>query len=148
MRHIAFSIKFDDLLEGLFDAESRGYVNVTRREDIALFNYSKTCTFDKAWNVATRSARGLILDLKTNTVASLGLAKFFNYGENPLEPIPNEPHRVYPKMDGSCVQLYFCPLANDWRFNTRGSFDSEQAIEAQAIFDENRPIKMYAILSK
>jgi len=48
--------------------------------DLYLYNYTRKCTFEKAWNIATLLCRGLILDGSGNII-SYPLGKFFNWEE-------------------------------------------------------------------
>lgn len=100
---------------------------------LALFNYTESCAYEGVWNPTTRACRGLILDLDCNVVA-LPFPKFFNYGE------PNAPDLdldaevvVTDKQDGSLGILY-PGSRGDWAVATRGSFTSEQALHATAVW--------------
>ena len=66
---------------------------------LAIFNYSRTCQYDRLWDDVTLNCRGLILDTEGNIIAR-PFPKFFNYEEHSAEEIPNELFEVYEKMDG------------------------------------------------
>lgn len=107
--------------------------------DLVLYNYSDQCTYDRAWNETTLSARGIVFDTRTGRRVAMPFPKFFNLGEMPetrLENLPNESYVVTEKMDGSLGIIYHHD--GRWRVNTRGSFNSEQAQRAEEILKRHR----------
>ncbi|UUV46239.1 RNA ligase [Bacillus phage vB_BanS-Thrax2] len=129
----------------LLEAE-QGYIKINKHpedENIVILNYTEQTTFARRWNNETMTARGLILDLteaKDNGiiyVLAKPFDKFFNYGEylEYQEDIDfTRPPMVMEKMDGSLGISYF--FNDEIRFATRGSFISDQAIEATKIWKE------------
>ena len=97
---------------------------------LAIFNYSRTCQYDRLWDDITLNCRGLVLDTKGNVVAK-PFPKFFNYEEHKADEIPNESFEVFEKMDGS-LGIWF-HYNGEWHMATRGSFTSEQAIKGMEI---------------
>lgn len=100
---------------------------------LAIYNYTEKCAYEGHWDDATRQCRGLILDEQFNVVAR-PFPKFFNYGE------PNAPELdldarvvVTDKLDGLLGILYPDPLGG-LSVATRGSFTSDQAIHATAVW--------------
>jgi hypothetical protein len=67
---------------------------------LSIYNYSRTCQYDRLWDDITLNCRGLVLDNDGNVIAK-PFPKFFNYEEHTAEEIPNELFDVYEKMDGS-----------------------------------------------
>lgn len=67
--------------------------------------------------------RGLILDSKTHDVISLGFRKFFNVGETNAVSIDWDNALIYPKLDGSFIQLY--NYNNVWYAGTTGTAEGE-----------------------
>lgn len=132
-QHPAFSISYDELFRGLHERAAQGLISVKDLGPLKLFNYTPQCTFEKSWDVYTRSARGLVLNTYLQKVEALGMPKFFNYSEVPVE-LPNEQPRIYPKVDGSCVIFYYSRYHDAWKCVTRGSFDSDQAQMAEYLF--------------
>jgi len=121
--------------------EERKKGNIRRQDnfngDLCLYNYTDQCTFDRAWNDVTRNSRGIVFEVATGKIIALPFPKFFNLGEMPetrLENLPDEEYVVTEKMDGSLGILYY--YKDKWRMNTRGSFDSEQAIKGLEIFNK------------
>lgn len=113
------------------DALRRRQEYITERSHPALplliWNYNARCQYERAWDEYTRMARGLITDTEGRIVAR-GFPKFFNLNETEetrLENLPNAPHHVYEKLDGSLGILYWD--GNEPCIATRGSFTSEQA---------------------
>lgn len=71
--------------------------------------------------------------------------KFFNMGELAVSKQRNllkkTDYTCYEKLDGSLGILYY--YDGEWQVNTRGSFSSEQAIEAKKMIDEQYFFKEY-----
>lgn len=104
-----------------------------------IYNYSKQCQIDQAWNSITLECRGLILD-KDKHIIARPFAKFFNYEEKPcknLRELNKPPDATFEKVDGSLGILYY-PLKitgpESGLIASRGSFDSLQAIEGTKMF--------------
>lgn len=110
---------------------------------LKIYNYTRTCQFEKAWNPITLICRGLVLDFDYNIVAR-PLAKFFNWEElkdfeeeNAKGIIPwHLPYEVFNKEDGSLGIIF--EYNNVWMVASRGSFTSDQAIKA------NEMLKKYS----
>jgi len=91
---------------------------------LELFNYSRQCQYDNAWDKYTMMARGLILDPKNKKVICFCLPKFMNFGEVSMS-VPDEPFTITEKLDGSAGFIW--NNNGKWNVSTRGSFNSEQA---------------------
>jgi len=82
--------------------------------------------------------RGLTIELDTGKVW-YSLHKFFNHNENPftmdeyVKWDENDEIEVTEKLDGSLIQPIF--INNSIRLKTKGTFNSEQAMNAQIILD-------------
>jgi RNA ligase len=126
--------------------------NVTDCGKYALYNYNKDCQFQAVWNEATIACRGLIIHIETGSICARPFPKFFNWEELPglgIE-VPKEKFSYAPKMDGSLGILWnarfeekhhrYCDMDN-WNFATRGSFNSDQALEASEILVEEYLLK-------
>ena len=113
-----------------------GWIRIQEKDGLRLHSYSEKCQYERHWNEWTLQARGIVTDLEGNIVAR-PFRKFFNIEELEgveLQMPPWPPARVQEKMDGS---LCICWFYNDeWRFCTRGSFVSEQALAAKEIGGE------------
>jgi len=102
-----------------------------------LYNYTDKTTYDKKWNKHTLNARGTVYEVGTNKIVAIAFPKFFNFGE--LQPVIQKTllkktkFDVFEKMDGSLGIIYF--YDGEWRINTRGSFQSDQAIRGKEILD-------------
>jgi RNA ligase len=107
------------------------YISVQKHptEDLYIYNYTQKAQFDKLWTEETLFCRGLIMDSNGNVVAR-PFSKFFNYGEYAGE-IPNTDFEVTEKLDGSLGIMYW--IGKTPYIATRGSFTSDQAIEATKI---------------
>jgi RNA ligase len=97
---------------------------------ISIYNYSRTCQYERLWDEITMDCRGLVLDYDGNVVAK-PFRKFFNFEELTTEQIPNEPFEVFEKMDGSLGILF--NYKGEWVLSTKGSFTSEQSIKGMEI---------------
>ena len=128
-KHPALSMPFEDLYKGLMAEVEAGYINVQTKDGLELFNYTMEATFEKHWNVFTLISRGLILHPATQRIVALPFPKFFNYGEVE-ESLPNLGFTTSTKMDGSLGILYH--WMGKWHVATRGSFESDQAVWAEA----------------
>ncbi len=124
MKYDLNKIAMDYVSEGLVDGQRHATL------PLAIFNYSRTCQYDRLWDDFTLNCRGLILDMQGNVVAK-GFPKFFNMEELSDEQIPKEPFEVFEKMDGS-LGIFF-HYEGEWHMATRGSFTSEQAIKGMEI---------------
>lgn len=146
INHPATRYSFSVLLANLMARVESGSVNITRKGNLALFNYSKDCQFDHLWDDFTVMARGLILDMKNECVAALPFPKFFNASEKEGSAVVkfDAPFDAHTKMDGSLGIVYF--YDGLWRVATRGSFTSEQAAWAEKWLHDN--IKVYQQLDQ
>ena len=108
--------------------------------DLHILNYTEKAQFGRVWNDATRQCRGLIVrGLMTvgmyTTVVARPFPKFFNYGENGTDDYDFFARaEVTDKKDGSLGILYDGP--DGPAIATRGSFASDQAIHATAVYRE------------
>ena len=104
---------------------------------LVLYNYSDKCVFDKKWNKYTLNARGTVYELSTGKVVAKAFPKFFNFSELPPSKSRNLAKKTdfstSEKVDGSLGVVYF--YDGDWQVNTRGSFNSDQAIEGFEILN-------------
>lgn len=126
--HPARTLSYSELITGLEAAVEEKLVNKKISSDgLWLFNYSNSCVYERAWNIFTLIARGLIVDPVAQKVIATPFPKFFNFGERD-EALPDEPFESFEKLDGSMIDLFH---HHGWRAATRGSFDSEQAVWAQ-----------------
>jgi RNA ligase len=90
-----------------------------------------------SWDDFTRSCRGLIINTELKKVVALPFPKFFNYGEGGRYDIPNTDFKVVEKYDGSLIIVFWDEEKSEWRFATKGSFQSEQSQYAEASMKVN-----------
>ena len=70
-----------------------------------------------------QQSRGIILNEKDNwSVVSYSYDKFFNYGESCASKIDWDSARIYDKLDGSLMILYY--YDNQWQVQTSGTADA------------------------
>lgn len=122
------------MLDALRKLQADGLVSCQRHPHapLTIWNYTARCQYSRAWTPETLAARGLILH-DDGSVVARGFVKFFNLGEH-QGPLPDEPFRVFDKVDGSLGILYF--VDGEPAIATRGSFASDQAVRATAMFRE------------
>ena len=134
LMHPARRMPFPALMAGLERARGLGFVH--RRVDgqaaLQLFIYTPRCVYEDGWDEFTVMARGLIVDEAAGQVVATPFPKFFNVGERWGE-VPDLPFEAFEKLDGSLVIAFH--HAGRWRAATKGAFDSEQAVWAQARLD-------------
>ena len=123
-------MKYD--LDILNDYIERGLIikQVHPTLPLSIYNYSRSCQYDKLWDEVTLDCRGLVLDNEGNVIAK-PFPKFFNYEEHTVDEIPNEYFDVYEKLDGSLGICFH--YEGEWHMATRGSFTSEQAIKGKEL---------------
>lgn len=116
-----------------------GYVKVQLHptRPLAIYNYTPKTQFERAWNDVTRACRGLIVNFETEEVVARPFPKFFNYGEDTSTLDLDAQVTVTDKADGSLGIIYKMPGdGNGYSVATRGSFTSEQAVEAILMMDD------------
>lgn len=130
-----------DLLDRMVN---EGFVRVQTHPVLPLriLNYSEQTQFRGLWNACTLACRGLIIDQYDNVIAR-PFEKFFNMGDSHAAHIDwDDPVEVTDKKDGSMGILYSIrpynpdmpPYGHEYSFATRGSFASDQAIHATALW--------------
>lgn len=121
----------NNLIAELEARVAKGLIGRRDRGPLSIYNYTDTCTFDRAWDEYTMMARGLIVNQLTGQIVARGFSKFFNYGENPdIDYTKLGAFEATEKLDGSLGILYWDELTSAYRVATRGSFESDQAIWA------------------
>ena len=99
--------------------------------DIWILNYSPKAQSKRVWDEYTSACRGLVIDGDGNILAR-PFKKFKNYEEHdPSEIDLSRPFQIYEKMDGSLIIVFYYEPRMEWIVASRGSFISEQSIEAK-----------------
>jgi RNA ligase len=120
----------------------QGYVreNFHPTLDLRIINYTEKAQFDNEWNAVTAQTRGLIVNSE-GTVIARPFDKFMNYGQNSMDKhLMDERVVVTDKMDGSLGILW--NYQGEQGIATRGSFTSEQAVHATALWKEKYGFKV------
>jgi len=108
--------------------------------NIWILNYSPKVQSKKFWDEYTLSSRGLIIDIDGNILAR-PFRKFKNLEEyDPSEIDMTQDYDVFEKMDGSLIILFYYEPRMKWIIASRGSFISEQALEAQKMLNSKTDI--------
>jgi RNA ligase len=160
--HPARTIPFRELVDALRSAREARLVSEQASPDgLRVYCYTPSCVYDGQWNEATLIARGLILDVKNETVVATPFPKFFNALERG-ETIPDLSFETFEKVDGSLIIIFW--HAGEWKTATKGAFASAQAqwaaerlrscdlsalrrgttYLAEAVYAENRIVVRYA----
>jgi len=118
-------------------------VNVSVEDDLYLFKYNQ---ISANWNEKlTHECRGIILRHSGNEwkYVSIPFYKFFNLGEgkcpwftdDAFAKIANDV--VYAeKIDGSCIQLWYDDVKNEWRASTLGSISTANVFDHPFTFSD------------
>lgn len=105
--------------------------------DIWILNYSPKVQSKKFWDDYTLSCRGMVIDSDGNILAR-PFRKFKNFEEHdPSEIDMSKEFEIFEKMDGSLIIIFFYEAIMQWIIASRGSFISEQVIEARKIMNVN-----------
>lgn len=103
--------------------------------DIWILNYSPKAQSKKFWDEYTIACRGMVIDSDGNILAR-PFKKFKNYEEHdPSEIDMSQDFDIFEKMDGSLIIIFYYEERMTWIVATRGSFISEQSIEARKMLD-------------
>lgn len=110
--------------------------NHPEHTNLVILNYTQDVQFGRMWTDLTMASRGLVVDMDTGDVVARPFEKFFNLSEPECIDInTSEPYTLWEKMDGSLGILF--NYEGEWIWATRGSFTSDQAVEAKRIFEES-----------
>jgi hypothetical protein len=105
--------------------------------DLWILNYSPKVQSKKFWDDYTLSCRGLVIDAEGNIYAR-PFRKFKNMEEhNPDEIDMSKKFEIFEKMDGSLIIMFYYEPRMEWIIASRGSFISEQMMEAEKMFDRS-----------
>jgi len=116
-------VSIDITLNSLYETYKIKTKQSTIYPNLYLFKYSQIES--PMQERIVQECRGIILDSNDNwNVVSYSFNKFFNLGENQYlqEHFDWNDYRVYPKQDGSLVQLYY--YANKWNIASSGNPDA------------------------
>lgn len=103
--------------------------------DIWILNYSPKVQSKSFWDEYTLACRGLVID-NEGTILARPFRKFKNLEEHdPSEIDMSQKYEVFEKMDGSLIILFYYEPRMEWIIASRGSFISEQVVEAGKMFD-------------
>lgn len=102
---------------------------------LILYDYTDKTTYERYWNEHTINNRGMVYELSTGKVVARPFPKFFNWSELDKKEqqrlLSLNSFTATSKEDGSLGIIYF--YDGEWRVNTRGSFNSDQAIKAKSM---------------
>jgi len=125
------------LLNELNALVEEGSVNKSKHYtyDLWIYNYSHKAIpmYGNTWPQALSEARGLVLDGDGNVIAR-AFPKFWNLDINNIR---KEPCTITEKMDGSMILAF--NYLGDTIVASRGSFQSEQALWASSLLQNDYP---------
>lgn len=108
--------------------------------NIWILNYSPKVVFKKFWDIYTMSCCGLVVDANGNIIAR-PFKKFKSYEEYDTSEIDmSQKYEIFENYDGSFIQLFYIKSQMKWIVASRGSFISEQALEAEKFINERAGI--------
>lgn len=129
----------------LIDFLNRDGLNSKECGDLILFDYSQELSSKFDWDIISLNARGIVFNKVTGELVARPFSKFFNYEElrgeagerlpELFRPNTSGAFRALEKADGSMGIVYF--YDGKWNVNTRGSFESEQAVWATKWLNKN-----------
>ena len=106
--------------------------------DIWILNYSPKAQSKRFWDEYTMSCRGMVIDANGKILAR-PFQKFKNYEEHdPSEIDMSQDYQIFEKMDGSLIIVFYYEPRMQWIVASRGSFISEQSIEATKMLGVKR----------
>jgi RNA ligase len=111
-----------------------GYVNVTERGDLLLFDYNTAAHIANTWPYFERVCRGLILNKRTGEIVARPFDKFFYFFAGGRK-VSGHIVSITEKMDGSMGILY--RHKGEILITTKGSFFSPQARWATKYLNEH-----------
>lgn len=127
-------MKFD--INKLKQYETDGWIMSHNHKELPLiiWNYTQATQYESKWDDITLNCRGIVTDTDGNVIAK-GFSKFFNYEENKTNiPEVLEWTRIYDKVDGSYIQLFY--YDGRWIVNSKGSFYSDHVGWAEQVFNK------------
>jgi len=113
--------------------------------DLWIYNYTKRCVYERAWDELTIICRGLILDKDYNIIAR-PFPKFFNYEELNQDTVDfymKQDFIAYEKMDGCLGIMYFYKGVP--YMASRGSFNSDYSNIANKLLQEKYSKYLYRL---
>ena len=121
---------FDNFYNVLQTELEKGNIRRAVYNGLEQYTYTEDTIFNKNWTPHTLCCRGIILDPVAKRIVAIPFPKFFNLGECDTYLTNEELNSsvAYEKYDGSCIIMYY--YNGKWNFNTKGSFQSDQAIAA------------------
>ena len=124
-------LKIDWTVLNQYIEQSLIVANKHPEHNIWILNYSPKAQSKKFWDEYTMSCRGMVIDAEGNILAR-PFQKFKNFEEHdPSEIDMSMPFVIYEKMDGSLIIVFYYEPKMEWIVASRGSFISEQSIEAK-----------------
>jgi hypothetical protein len=105
---------------------------LSKDEKLVILNYSQIDS-DMSQEIC-QACRGLILEVGTYNLVSRSFPKFFNYGESNAAILNESNLRIYEKLDGSLVEVYY--YKDSWRIATKGSPDASGPLVGTKTFSD------------
>ena len=111
--------------EGLDKLTETFNIKVNRHSDFSNLVCLKYSQIESPMGeIIVQQCRGIILDEDNNwKIVSYPFSKFFNYGEGHASQIDWSTAKVYEKLDGSLMTLYF--YQGNWHAQSSGMPDAE-----------------------
>jgi len=91
--------------------------------ELVLFKYNQIDS-DFKYDIC-KEARGIILERDTWNIVCYAFDKFFNYGEQYAAKIDWDSAKIFEKIDGSIIKVYY--YSGEWRIATNSTIDASTA---------------------
>jgi RNA ligase len=112
-----------------------------RFPNLRMLHYKEDCVFGNTWPTFAKMCRGLIVDMKNQTILAHPFEKFFNLDQQPETAYDilkdKKDFEISEKLDGSMCTLFKNPSDSQYYLTTKGSFDSEHGKFATSIIPES-----------
>jgi RNA ligase len=127
LEHPSRVMPYRDLLTGLKNEIAEGHivgVPHPRYPHLVMYQTTLKCYLERAWNIWTLMAKGLVLDMEGQEVVATAFLKFFDYDEMalPMEDFMEKGITVTEQIDGRMGILFY--YRHGWIMTGPRSWDS------------------------
>jgi RNA ligase len=100
-----------------------------RFPNLRMLHYKEDCVFGNTWPTFAKMSRGLIVDMKRQTILAHPYEKFYNLDQQPETAYDilkdQKQFEISEKLDGSMLISFINPADGQLYLSTKGSFDSD-----------------------
>lgn len=124
-KHVMLQIQKFIRQQGLEKAVKVFQLKTREYNHKVLLKYNQLVSPTIMSNIEVQECRGLILEKGTWDVMSLAFTKFFNAEEGNAAKIDWNTAHVLEKLDGTCIQVYWDWVNEEWYAGTTGTAEGE-----------------------